>query len=87
MAAASGPQFAGDRFVGAGTPLLRGGYLFRFKLTGNRRKVAVDDPRLEDRVADNLAKHEITELRGGRLQVSGSGYWGHVRSGETAPGP
>src|SRR5690606_2083057 len=28
---------------------------------GNRRQVAVDDPRLEDRVADNLDKHEITE--------------------------
>jgi glucose/arabinose dehydrogenase len=56
-----GPQFAGDLFVGAATPLLAGGYLFHFNLTGNRRKVAVDDPRLEDRVADNLAKHEITE--------------------------
>jgi aldose sugar dehydrogenase len=56
-----GPQFAGDLFVGAATPLLEGGYLFRFDLTGNRRKIAVDDPRLEDRVADNLAKHEITE--------------------------
>jgi aldose sugar dehydrogenase len=56
-----GPQFEGDLFVGAATPLLEGGYLFRFNLTGNRRKVGVDDPRLEDRVADNLAKHELTE--------------------------
>jgi hypothetical protein len=40
---------------------LEGGYLFRFNLTGNRRQIGVDDPRLEDRVADNLAKHEITE--------------------------
>jgi hypothetical protein len=30
-------------------------------LTGNRLKIGVDDPRLQDRVADNLAKHEITE--------------------------
>jgi aldose sugar dehydrogenase len=58
---ALGPQFAGDLFVGAATPLLEGGYLFRFKLAGNRRTIGVDDPRLEDRVADNLAKHEITE--------------------------
>lgn len=58
---ALGPQFAGDLFVGAATPLLNGGYLFHFNLTGNGRKIAVDDPRLEDRVADNLAKHEITE--------------------------
>ena len=58
---ALGPQFEGDLFVGAGTTQLQGGYLFRFNLTGNRRAIAVDDPRLEDRVADNLAKHEITE--------------------------
>ena len=56
-----GPQFAGDLFMGAATPNLEGGYLFRFDLTGNRRKVGVADPRLEDRVADNLAKHELTE--------------------------
>jgi len=58
---ALGPQFQNDLFVGAATPVLQGGYLFHFNLTGNRRKIAVDDPRLEDRVADNLAKHEITE--------------------------
>jgi glucose/arabinose dehydrogenase len=58
---ALGPQFRGDLFVGAGTPLLEGGYLFRFDLTGNRRAIAVDDARLEDRVADNVAKHDITE--------------------------
>jgi aldose sugar dehydrogenase len=56
-----GPQYRGDLIVGAATPLLEGGYLFRFNLTGNRRMIGVDDPRLEDRVADNLAKHEITE--------------------------
>jgi len=58
---ALGPQYDGDLIVGAGTNLLAGGYLFRFNLTGNRRKVGVDDPRLDDRVADNVAKHEITE--------------------------
>lgn len=58
---ALGPQYDGDLIVGAATPLLEGGYLFRFNLTGNRRAIGVDDPRLEDRVADNLAKHEITE--------------------------
>ena len=58
---ALGAQYAGNMFVGAATPVLQGGYLFRFRLTGNRRMIAVDDPRLEDRVADNLAKHEITE--------------------------
>ena len=38
-----------------------GGYLFRFNLTGNRQQVAVEDPRLADRVADNTAKHDLTE--------------------------
>ena len=56
-----GPQYAGDLFMGAATPQLAGGYLFQFNLTGNRRGIGVDDPRLADRVADNLAKHEITE--------------------------
>lgn len=56
-----GAQFDGDLFMGAATPLLEEGYLFRFNLTGNRRKVAVDDPRLVDRVADNLDKHDLTE--------------------------
>jgi glucose/arabinose dehydrogenase len=56
-----GPQFAGDLFVGAATPLTVGGYLFHFNLTGNRQRIATDDPRLEDRVADNTAKNDLTE--------------------------
>lgn len=58
---ALGPQYANDLFAGAATPLTEGGYLFRFNLTGNRQQIAVDDPRLEDRVADNTAKNDITE--------------------------
>ncbi|MCI0623619.1 MAG: PQQ-dependent sugar dehydrogenase [Acidobacteria bacterium] len=58
---ALGPQFFGDLFVGFSVPEPLGGPLFRFQLTGNRRKIAVDDPRLEDRVADNLTFHEMTE--------------------------
>ena len=58
---ALGPQYRNDLFAGAATPLTAGGYLFRFNLTGNRRQIGVDDPRLEDRVADNTAKHDITE--------------------------
>jgi aldose sugar dehydrogenase len=58
---ALGPQYENDFFVGAARPTLRGGNIFRFNLTGNRRNIAVDDPRLQDRVADNLAKFDITE--------------------------
>jgi glucose/arabinose dehydrogenase len=51
-----GPQYDGDLFVGAARDFLEDGFLWHFNLTGNRRKIAVDDPRLEDRVADNLNK-------------------------------
>jgi glucose/arabinose dehydrogenase len=56
-----GPQYANDLFVGFSTLDTLGGPLFRFNLTGNRQKIAVDDPRLADRVADNLTFHEMTE--------------------------
>ena len=58
---ALGPQYENDLFVGAARVFLEGGQIWRFNLTGNRRRIAVDDPRLEDRVADNIAKFEITE--------------------------
>jgi glucose/arabinose dehydrogenase len=58
---ALGPQFEGDLFMGGARTTLAGGHLFHFNLTGNRKKIAVDDPRIEDRVADNLGKFDITE--------------------------
>jgi glucose/arabinose dehydrogenase len=58
---ALGPQYRDDLFVGFSTTDTLGGPLFRFNLTGNRRAIAVDDPRLADRVADNLTFHEMTE--------------------------
>lgn len=56
-----GPQYEGDLFMGGARSFLQGGHLFHFNLTGNRRKIGVDDPRLEDRVADNLCKFDLTE--------------------------
>ena len=56
-----GPQFNGDLFMGGARNFLEGGHLFHFNLTGNRAKIGVDDPRLEDRVADNNHKFDITE--------------------------
>jgi aldose sugar dehydrogenase len=58
---ALGPQYFGDLFVGFSVPEPLGGPLFHFNLTGNRRKIGVDDPRLEDRVADNITFHDMTE--------------------------
>lgn len=57
-----GAAYDGDMFVGAATSLLEGGYLMRLRLTADR--LAIDtsaDPRLADRVADNLAKFTLTE--------------------------
>jgi glucose/arabinose dehydrogenase len=58
---ALGPQFNGDLFVGFSVPEPLGGPLFHFNLTGNRNRIGVDDPRLEDQVADNTTFHEMTE--------------------------
>ena len=66
---ALGLEYQGDLFVGEAVPILEGGYLFRFQLTDDRLHMFVSDPRLEDRVADNTAKYDITEsesLRFGR---------------------
>jgi len=58
---ALGERYHGDMVVGAARTNLLGGNLFRFNLSDGRRKLDVDDPRLHDRVADNLAKFDITE--------------------------
>ncbi len=58
---ALGPQFEGDMFVGAARTFLVGGFLFRFKLTPDRQHFAFTDSRLNDLVADNLDKFDITE--------------------------
>jgi glucose/arabinose dehydrogenase len=57
-----GPSFAGDLLVGGSRTTLAGGYLFRFKLTSDRRDfnfAAV--PALADHVADNSNKFDPTE--------------------------
>jgi uncharacterized repeat protein (TIGR01451 family) len=58
---ALGSQFDGDMFVGASRTTLYNGYLFRFKLSTDRLRLAPTDPRLQDKVADNLDKFDITE--------------------------
>ena len=56
-----GRKYEGDLFMGGARDFLEGGHLFRLDLTRDRRDVDLDDPRLEDRVADNVNKWEITE--------------------------
>ena len=60
---ALGRRFQGDLFVGAAIPALEGGYLFRFNLTDDRLGIDPHGRGLRDLVADNRAKHEITESR------------------------
>jgi glucose/arabinose dehydrogenase len=56
-----GAEFKGGLFVGAGQEETAGGYLFHFKFTPDRKRIAVDGPGLEDRVADNSKKNDITQ--------------------------
>lgn len=56
-----GAGYEGDLLVGASRPSLYGGYLFRLKLAANRRSFTFSDARLNDRVADNYDKFDITE--------------------------
>jgi hypothetical protein len=56
-----GRKYVGDLFVGAATPALSGGHIFRFDLTPNRQRLAWSDPNLADLVADNPAKHSVVE--------------------------
>lgn len=55
------PQFRGDLFVGLAVPDPLGGALFLFDLTEDRQAIAVQDPRLNDRVADNPTFGDLTE--------------------------
>ncbi|HEX8844560.1 MAG TPA: PQQ-dependent sugar dehydrogenase [Pyrinomonadaceae bacterium] len=58
---ALGAQFEGDMFVGASRTTLYNGYLFRLRLTSDRQSILTTDQRLQDKVADNLDKFDITE--------------------------
>jgi aldose sugar dehydrogenase len=76
-----GPQYDGRLVMGGARDFLLDGHLFLMKLTGNRDRIAVDDPRLEDRVADNVDKWEITESES---LLFGTGF-GVVTDVETGP--
>ena len=57
-----GRDYKGDLFVGSARgALLQGGNIFRLDIDDNRREVDVEDRRLRDKVADNVAKYDITE--------------------------
>ncbi|HEY8227459.1 MAG TPA: PQQ-dependent sugar dehydrogenase [Pyrinomonadaceae bacterium] len=56
-----GAKFEGDMLVGASRTTLLNGYLYRFRFTPDRQHFAFTDPRLNDRVADNVDKFDQTE--------------------------
>jgi glucose/arabinose dehydrogenase len=56
-----GGQYNGELFMGFAVPEPLNGPLFHFKLSADRTTIAVDDPRLQDRVADNLDFNDLTE--------------------------
>ena len=56
-----GRDYRGDLFMAGARDLLEGGHLFRIELSRDRRSVDPSDPRLADRVADNINKWELTE--------------------------
>jgi glucose/arabinose dehydrogenase len=58
---ALGRAYDGNLFVGASRTTLDDGYLMRFELSGNRRRLQFADPRLADGVADNPGKFNATE--------------------------
>ena len=58
---ALGLRYADDLFMGGSRTALEGGHLFRIELNAARLRVSPSDPRLKDRVADNVAKWDITE--------------------------
>ncbi len=58
---ALGPEFEGNLFLGLASDRAKDGPLFRFKLSADRKTFSIDDPRLVDRVADNMERNDLTE--------------------------
>ncbi len=58
---ALGPDHKGELWVTEGRTNLLNGYLMAFKLTADRKSLAFSDPKLNDRVADNTAKFDVSE--------------------------
>jgi aldose sugar dehydrogenase len=62
---ALGPEYQGTLWMGTARSFQQvggsGGSLYRLRLTANRRRIDVSDPRLADRVADNSEKYGMEE--------------------------
>jgi glucose/arabinose dehydrogenase len=80
---ALGAQYDGDLIVGSAVARPANlGHLYRFRLNGGRNHLVFDDPRLDDKVADNLALDDfVTE---GESLLFGSNF-GVVTDIQTGP--
>jgi aldose sugar dehydrogenase len=78
---ALGPSFEGDLIVGFSEPEPLEGPLLRFNLSGNRRKLAVEDADWLDGVVDNPHFHELGSTE---ANVIGTGF-GIVTDVKTGP--
>jgi aldose sugar dehydrogenase len=76
-----GPSFEKDLIMGLSVPLPMGGPLLRFNLTGNRRKLALENPELADGVVDNP---DFNDLGSTAANVIGTGF-GIVTDIKTGP--
>jgi glucose/arabinose dehydrogenase len=76
-----GAQYAGNLFVGAASTLLQDGYLFRFAMSADRMGFDLTELALQDLVADNLGKSDLTESES---LLFGSGF-GIVTDIQTGP--
>src|SRR5205823_5217300 len=77
---ALGPEYFGTMWVGSAEAEPQGGPLYRFRLTDDRQHIAVTDPRLQDGVADNTDKHDLTESES-LLIGTGFGIVTHIETG------
>jgi len=77
-----GAQLEGDLIVSLPVAPMGPGYLIRLPLNDSGDSLALTDARLQDRVADNNAKYDLTESEG---LVIGSGY-GIATDLEMSPG-
>jgi aldose sugar dehydrogenase len=75
-----GEDFENDLIMGASRLFLEDGYLFRFELSNNRKKLDLDDRRLKDGVADNEHKFDIEESES-LLFGSGFGIGTDIQTG------
>jgi len=77
-----GQQYDGDLIVGSAVArATNAGHLYRFRLNGGRTRLVFSDPRLKDRVADNVTLDDFTTEGEEILFGSNFGIVTHIQTG------